>query len=97
MLMYSSTYTISSAMAATTTVRVTPETRDRLARLSVARGTSTPDLIAELAKRAEEDALLEEVNEHYAALRRDPEAWQEFVSEREAWEATLLDRLGRDA
>jgi predicted DNA-binding protein len=82
-------------MAATTTVRVTPETRERLARLSAARGLSTPDLIAELAKRAEDDALLERMNEHYAALRGDPDAWGEFVSEREAWEATLLDGLGR--
>jgi hypothetical protein len=82
-------------MAATTTVRVTPETRERLARLSAAKGLSTPDLIAELAKRAEDDALLERMNEHYAALRRDPDAWGEFVSEREAWEATLLDGLGR--
>jgi predicted DNA-binding protein len=96
MRLYSSTYTIMSAMAATTTVRVSPETRERLARLSAAKGLSTPDLIAELAKRAEEDALLDEMNEHYAALRRDPVAWQEFVSERAAWEATLLDGLGRD-
>jgi predicted DNA-binding protein len=83
-------------MAATTTVRVTPETRERLARLSAARGLSTPDLIAELAKRAEDDALLDDMNEHYAVLRRDPEAWQEFASERDTWEATLLDGLGRE-
>jgi predicted DNA-binding protein len=83
-------------MAATTTVRVTPETRERLARLSAARGLSTPDLIAELAKRAEDDALLDEMNEHYAALRREPEAWGEFGSERDAWEATLHDGLGRE-
>jgi predicted DNA-binding protein len=93
---YSETYTIASAVAATTTVRVTPETRERLARLSAARGLSTPDLIAELAKRAEDDALLDDMNEHYAALRRDPEAWQEFASERDAWAATLLDGLGRE-
>jgi predicted transcriptional regulator len=96
MLMYSSSYALSSAMAATTTVRVTPETRERLARLSAAKGLSTPDLIGELAKRAEDDALLDEMNEHYAALRREPEALREFVSEREAWEATLLDGLGRE-
>jgi hypothetical protein len=57
---------------------------------------STTGLIAELATRAEEDALLDEMNEHCAALRRDPEAWRAFVSEREAWAATLLDGIGRE-
>lgn len=80
-------------MSASTTVRVTPETRRRLARLSDARGLSTPDLIEELALRAEEDTLLERMNGHYAELRSDPPAWAEHVDERERWEATLLDAL----
>jgi hypothetical protein len=56
---YAYAYTTPCAMAATTTVRVTAETRERLACLSAARGLSTPDLIAELAERAEENSLLE--------------------------------------
>ena len=80
-------------MAASTTVRVSPATRERLARLSARRGLSTPDLIEELAGRAEEDALLEAMNAHYAELRADPEAWAEHVREREGWDATLLDGL----
>lgn len=91
--MHTPTYTIPSTMAASTTVRVTPETRARLARLSEARGLSTPDLIEELARRAEDDALLAEANEHYAALHGDPQAWAEHVRERELWDATLLDGL----
>jgi hypothetical protein len=82
-------------MAASTTVRVTPETRERLARLARARGLSTPDLIDELAKRAEEDALLARMNAHYDALRSDPAAWEEHVRERELWDATLADGLER--
>lgn len=83
-------------MAASTTVRVTPETRARLARLSEARRLSTPDLIEELTLRAEEDALLVQMNDHYAALRGDPETWSKHLREREVWDATLLDGLERD-
>ncbi|MGI8945223.1 MAG: hypothetical protein ACR2GL_03170 [Thermoleophilaceae bacterium] len=84
-------------MAASTTVRVTVETRARLARLSAERGLSTPDLIDALARDAEEDALLERMNEHYASLRDEPAAWEAHVRERERWDATLLDGLARDA
>lgn len=80
-------------MAASTTVRVTPETRERLARLSESRGVTTPDLIEELAVRAEEDTLLDEMNAHYAGLRADQVAWDEHVREREVLEGTLLDGL----
>ncbi len=59
-------------------------------------GLSTPDLIAVLALRAEEDALLERMNDHYAELRSDPEAWSKHVRERDLWDATLLDGLERD-
>lgn len=83
-------------MAASTTVRVTRETRERLARVSAARRVSTPNLIGELALRAEEDLLLEQMNGHYAELREDGPAWAEHVRERERWEATLLDGLGSE-
>lgn len=93
--MHTVSYTL-ELMAASTTVRVTPQTRARLARLSDARGLSTPDLIGELALRAEEDALLEQMNDHYAQLRGDPKAWSKHVREREVWDATLLDGLERN-
>jgi len=82
--------------AASTTVRVTRETRERLARLAESRGLTTPDLIEELAKRSEEDALLDRMNAHYEALRSDPSAWEEHVRERELWDNTLADGLERD-
>lgn len=90
---HAETYTLSATVAASTTVRVTQETRARLARLSDARGVSTPDLIAALALRAEEDTMLEAMNGHYADLRSDAPAWAEHLRERELWEATLLDGL----
>ncbi len=96
MTTHTESYTVAGTVAASTTVRVTPETRARLARLSDARGVSTPDLIEELAVRAEEDTLLERMNGHYAELRSDKSAWAEHVRERELWETTLLDGLASE-
>lgn len=41
-------------MAATTTVRVTPDVRDRLSRIARERGTTTPAVIGELVRLEEE-------------------------------------------
>ena len=35
--------------------------------------------------------FLEDTNKAFAALRSDPEAWQQEQQEREVWEQTLAD------
>ncbi|MGH2804844.1 MAG: hypothetical protein ACRDL4_17650 [Thermoleophilaceae bacterium] len=75
----------------TTTVRVRRDTRDRLASLGKRRGLSTADLLDELARRAEQDELLVALNEDFASLRRDPEAWQEHRAETATWDRTSGD------
>ena len=80
-------------MTATTTVRVHPETRLALARLSAKRGLTTADLLAELVERREQDELLEQMNESYERQLSDPTAKQAERAERELWEKTLPDGL----
>jgi hypothetical protein len=68
-------------MAATATVRVTLETRDRLRRLGDERKLSTPELLDALTRRAEEDQLL---SEHESAMRRimaDPDRAESYRAE----------------
>lgn len=80
-------------MAATTTIRVRPETRERLKRLSRDRGVSTPDFLESLVRRAEDEQLLAD---HEAALERimtDPEQAASYRSELSAWDGTLRDGL----
>src|SRR5205085_8258889 len=77
----------------TTTVRVRPATRERLARLGARRGMSTADLLDALAKRAEEDDLVRSLNEDFARLREDPEAWEEYLLETEVWDRTSSDGI----
>jgi hypothetical protein len=88
--------TLGLCVTASTTVRVSRQTRERLARLAKAWGLTTPELIAELARRAEEDTLLDRMNAHYQALHEDPDVWAEHARERERWDATLLDGLERE-
>jgi len=82
-------------MASTTTIRVRPDTRATIARLSERRGLSTADLLEELVTRAEEDELLGAMNDDFRHLRTDETAWQRLQGERSSWEQTLLDGLGR--
>jgi len=80
-------------MAATVTIRVTPETRDLLNRISAQRGMSAGELVEELATQAEDLALLESAQQHYESLRNDPEAWAEYRCEVAAWDGTSGDGL----
>jgi hypothetical protein len=78
----------------TTTIRIRPATRDRLARIGARRGLSTPDLLEELVTRAEEDELVAGLNQDFEALRRDRRAWREHETETAAWDRTSSDAPG---
>jgi len=80
-------------MAATTTVRVRPETREAIARLSERRGLAAADLLGELVARAEEDELLAAMNDGFRQLRADAAGWRRLEADRSEWEHTLLDGL----
>ncbi|HVE67520.1 MAG TPA: hypothetical protein VNB64_02955 [Solirubrobacteraceae bacterium] len=73
-------------MAATTTLRVRPETRDRLNRLAREDRVTAPELIDRLVQKEEQHRLLLGMNEDFARLRRDPDAWAGFEAEIDAWE-----------
>jgi len=78
-------------MAATTTLRVRPATRDRLNRLAKAAGVSAPDFLDRLVQREEEDRMLREMNEDFERLRQDKAAWEEFQRETALWDTTSGD------
>lgn len=80
---------------ATTTVRVTRATRDAITRLAKGRGVSTPELLAELVARHEQDELLRRMNEAYELQAADPAAREAERAERAVWDSTLLDGVER--
>jgi hypothetical protein len=81
---------------ATVTVRVEAETRDVLKELAAMTGTSIAGAAAEATECYRRKLFLARMNEEYAALRADPEAWAQELEERRAWEATLSDGLDRE-
>jgi hypothetical protein len=83
-------------MAATTTLRVRPDTRDRLNRLAREDRVSAPELLERLVEREEQDRLLKTMNDDFQRLRGDEPAWQEFKAETTLWDTASAD-VGADA
>ncbi len=44
-------------------------------------------------EKAQREKIFKEADKAYAALQKDPIAWQEELKERALWDATLLDGL----
>jgi len=84
-------------MAATATVRVDAEVRDRINELAAARGIKASQLLGQLVRAAEEDQLLADMNADFETLGQEPEARPAYEEELRGWDATLLDGLGDDA
>lgn len=78
---------------ATRTVRIKPETHQRLQRLARDSKRSLPDVLDEAIGAYERRVFLEGLSEDFARLRADPEAWQEELEERALWDCTLMDAL----
>jgi predicted transcriptional regulator len=83
-------------MAATATVRVEPEVRDRINELAAARGIKASQLVSQLVRAAQEDQLLGDMNADFEALGQDLEARATYDEELREWDATLLDGLGEE-
>ena len=75
---------MSSAM--TTTIRVTHQTRDRLAAIAESKGQPMTAVVEQALDALERREFLEAGNRRYAELRADPEAWAEIQAERVEWE-----------
>lgn len=80
-----------TSMAPTTTLRVRPDTRDRLNRLAEEDHVSMPELLDRLVEREEEERLLKAMNDDFRRLRRDEVGWRAFRTETAAWDASSAD------
>lgn len=71
----------------TTTVRVRPETRERLNRLARGANVSAAELLARLVEREEQDQLLQTMNDDFDRMHGNPPAWRDFKAETALWDA----------
>lgn len=82
-----------------TTIKVSSEVRDRLARLARARNTTMGNLLAVETSRLEIDQRWQDIEASYERLRmHDPQGWREYVDEVVSWTdgTTDSDALAAD-
>jgi len=78
------------------TMRVSEETHTTLKSMAKDQGIPMTELLDELVRKARNAEIIRQINEGYARLREDPQAWAEELEERRLWECTLLDGLEDD-
>lgn len=79
------------------TVRISPAAHARLKSLADKSGESMQAVVERAIAEEERRRFFAEVDEAYARLRDDPDAWQEYRAEMDAWDATLMDGLEPEA
>lgn len=77
----------------TTTMRVSLKTRNTIQELAEDTGMTMQDIIDRAVAAYQRQQLLEATNAAYAALKNEPEAWNELLEERAVWDVTLDDAL----
>ncbi len=81
-------FVYSDFMAAdTTTVRVRRPDSERLQSLAKARQTTVIDVVHEAVDALERQEFLRGLNVDYQRLRSDPAQWEQYVAERQEWDA----------
>lgn len=83
-------------MVSSVTVRIATEHRETLRRLARETGTSLQAVLERAIEEYETRQFLEAANRSYAALKKNPKAWEQELRERRAWDATLSDGLQED-
>lgn len=71
----------------TTTIRVRPEARDRLRAIAESDGRSMLDTVDDALAAYERGRRIDQARRQLAELRRDPEAWADYVAEIESFPA----------
>ena len=75
----------------TTTIRVSEETRDRLAALAESTGRPMTRVLDEAVDALERRVFFDQLNRRFEELRQDPESWEEIEAERRGEERARGD------
>jgi hypothetical protein len=81
---------------ATTTVRVSVQTRQKLHDLVRSSGLSTQEVLERALELYRRQEMLVAANAAYARLAEDRSAWEAAEAERAEWDITLNDGLPED-
>lgn len=78
---------------ATTSVRVDPATHAMLRDISQQEEKSIGQVVTEAVEHYRKDKFWRELEEDYARLNADPDAWQDYQNELALWDSTSNDGL----
>ncbi len=78
------------------TIRTSERTHKILQSLSKSLNKSMQTILDQAVEEYRRAVLLDKLNDEYAALRADPDAWKEVLEERRLLEGTLADGLDSD-
>ena len=78
---------------ASATVKIDADTYAKLRETAAETGEAMIEVLAKAVEAYRRQTFLEALNGDFAALRADPEAWKEELTERAAWDNTLADGL----
>lgn len=70
----------------TTTIRVRRPDSERLQSLARDRRTTVVDVLHSAIDALERQDFLRGLNQDYQRLRDDPQAWQQYLAERQEWD-----------
>jgi predicted transcriptional regulator len=75
------------------TVRIRPDTHDKLQKIANQSGQSMLAVLDEAVETLRRQRMLTETDKAFESLKRNPNSWKEELAEREAWDGTLGDDL----
>lgn len=75
------------------TVRISQTALQTLRQIAAQAGEPMQAILDKAIEAYRRQLFLKRANEAYAALREKPEAWQEEIAEREAWDVVLYDGI----
>lgn len=74
-----------------TATRISPKDHERLQRLALKTGQSHQEVIGRALESYERECMLDALNESFARLRLNKEAWDEELAERAGWDSASAD------
>ena len=81
---------------ASATVKIDAETYAKLKETAAQTGRPMIEVLARAVEAYRRQEFLAALNDDFAALRGNRQAWKEELAERQAWDKTLADGLGDD-
>ncbi len=76
-----------------TTVRIDPRAHIILRHIAEQSKESMQSTLTKAIELYRRQTFLKKANLAFAAMRKDPEIWQEELKEREEWDSALLDNM----